>query len=67
MNKSNIISEIEGRVNLSKQADYTLSTIGISDKPKTRKDKHENDGVIYKKTLRGSASSSTTHSEHDLN
>lgn len=48
MNKSDIISEIEGRVNRSKQADYTLSTIGISDKPKTRKDKHEDDGKDVK-------------------
>jgi len=48
MNKSDIISEIEGRVNRSKKADYTLSTIGISDKPKTRKDKHENDGKEVK-------------------
>ena len=48
MNKSDIISEIEGRVNRSKKADYTLLTIGISDKPKTRKDKHENDGKDVK-------------------
>ena len=44
MNKSNIISEIEGRVSRTKNSDYTGCTIGITDRPKTRKDKHANDG-----------------------
>lgn len=48
MNKSDIISEIEGRVSRSKNSDYTACTIGTTDKPKTRKDKHENDGKQVK-------------------
>lgn len=44
MDKSDIISEIEGRVSRSKNSDYTSTTIGITDKPKTQKDKHANDG-----------------------
>ena len=37
MDKSDIISEIEGRVSRSKNSDYTSTTIGITDKPKTQK------------------------------
>lgn len=48
MNKSDIISEIEDRVSRSKKADYTIWTIGITDKPKIRKDQHENGGKEIK-------------------
>ena len=44
MNKSDIVSEIEYRVSRSKNSDYAGTTVGITDKPKTRKDKHANDG-----------------------
>ena len=44
MEKSQIISEIESRVNDSETADYSIWTVGISDTPKVRKDQHDNDG-----------------------
>ena len=44
MEKSQIISEIESRVNGSETADYSIWTIGISDTSKVQKDQHDNDG-----------------------
>jgi len=49
MNKSQIISEIEGRVSRAKGGeDYTILTVGVTDTPKTRKDKHDSDGKVVK-------------------
>lgn len=48
MGKSEIISEIESRVNNSKKADYILWTVGITDTPKIRKDQHANEGKDIK-------------------
>ncbi len=44
MDKSQIISEIESRVNDSEKVDYSIWTAGISDTPKVRKDQHDSDG-----------------------
>ena len=48
MNKSRIISEIEGRVSRSKTEEYSTLTIGITDTPKIRKDQHGNEGKDVK-------------------
>jgi len=48
MNKSEIVSEIESRVNNSEKADYVLWTVGITDTPKIRKDQHANEGKDVK-------------------
>ncbi len=45
MEKSQIISEIEGRISRAKGGeDYTIWTVGVTDTPKIRKDQHESDG-----------------------
>ena len=44
MDKSQIISEIESRVNDSEEVDYSIWTVGITDTPKVRKDQHDSEG-----------------------
>jgi len=49
MDKSQIISEIEGRVGRAKGGeDYTIWTVGVTDTPKTRKDQHDSEGKKVK-------------------
>ena len=48
MDKSRIISEIEGRVSRSKTGNCSTLTIGITDTPKIRKDQHKNEGKDVK-------------------
>jgi len=48
MDKSQIISEIEGRVSRAKKEDYSIWTVGVTDTPKIRKDQHDNDGKEVK-------------------
>jgi len=47
-NKSQIISEIESIVSGAKKVDYSIWTVGVTDTPKTRKDKHDSDGKAVK-------------------
>ena len=44
MDKSRIISEIEGRVRREKAEVYSTWTVGITDTPKIRKDQHDSNG-----------------------
>jgi len=49
MEKSQIISEIEGRVSRAKGGeDYSIWTVGVTDTPKTRKDQHGSDNEEVK-------------------
>ena len=48
MDKFQIISEIKSKVNGARKKDYTIWTIGVTDTPKIRKDKHDNDGKDVK-------------------
>lgn len=49
MDKSQIISEIEGRVSRAKGGeDYSIWIVGVTDTPKTRKDQHDSDGKAVK-------------------
>lgn len=43
MEKSQIISEIEGRVSRAEKKDYSIWTVGVTDTPKIRKDQHDSD------------------------
>ena len=44
MDKETIMEKIEARVMSEKHKDYTLWTIGVTDRPDERKDEHKNDG-----------------------
>lgn len=48
MDRSRIISEIEGRVNRTEKKDYTVWTVGVTDTPKIRKDQHDDSGKDVK-------------------
>ena len=49
MDKSQIISEIEGRVSRAKGGeDYSIWTVGVTDTPKIRRDQHDGDGKEIK-------------------
>lgn len=57
MNKSQIISEIEGRVSRAKEKNYSLWTIGVTDDPDVRKTQHDNDGKVVKHWINWSTES----------
>ncbi len=44
MDKSRIISEIEGRVSRESEERYSTWTIGVTNTPKIRKDQHDSNG-----------------------
>jgi len=44
MDKSQIISEIEGRVSRTKEEDYSIWVVGVTNTPKIRKIQHDSDG-----------------------